>query len=56
VDSSFIPRACRRYNAISISALRGKNLDNLLLRIEGMLWKDMDPITELGIGLGKTAS
>jgi GTP-binding protein HflX len=56
VDSSFIPQACRRYNAISISALKGKHLDNLLLRIEGMLCKDMDPIAKLGIGHGKTAS
>ena len=50
VDSSFISQFCRRYNAISISALKGKNLDSLLSRIGGMFWKDMDSIIELGIG------
>lgn len=37
VDSSFIRQSCRRYNAISISALKGKNLNNLLSKIGGML-------------------
>jgi GTP-binding protein HflX len=54
VDSGFIRQSCRRYNAISISALKGKNLDNLLSKIDGMLWKDIDPIIELGIGSAQT--
>jgi GTP-binding protein HflX len=54
VDSGFIRQSCRRYNAISISALKGKNLDNLLSKIDGMLWKDIDSIIELGIGSAQT--
>jgi GTP-binding protein HflX len=50
VDSGFIRQSCRRYDAISVSALKGKNLNNLLSKIDGMLWKDMNPIIELGIG------
>ena len=42
VDSGFVGQWCRRYNAVSISALKGENLDNLLSRIEGVLWRDMD--------------
>jgi GTP-binding protein HflX len=56
VDLSFISQSCRRYNAISISALKGKNLDNLLSRIDAMLWKGMDSIIELGIGCAQTPS
>jgi GTP-binding protein HflX len=56
VDSSFIGQSCRRYNAISISALRGKKLDSLVSRIEGMLWKDTGPINELGIDRAQTPS
>ena len=37
VDSGFIRQSCRRYNAISISALKGKNLNNLLSKIDEML-------------------
>ncbi len=54
VDSGFIRQSCRRYNAISISALKGKNLDNLLSKIDGMLWKDIDPIIELRTGSART--
>jgi len=42
VDSGFVGQSCRRYNAISVSALKGENLDNLLSRIEGVLWRDRD--------------
>jgi GTP-binding protein HflX len=56
VDSSYTRRACRRYNAIAISALKGRNLDSLLSTIEGMLWKDMDSIGELDIGTTQTRS
>lgn len=56
VDSLFIRQSCRRYNAISISALKGKNLDSLLSRIEGMLWKGVVPIREPGIGHAQTPS
>jgi GTP-binding protein HflX len=54
VDSSFIGQCCRRYNAIAISALKGKNLSSLISRIEGMLWKGMDPIVQLRVGRAQT--
>jgi len=54
VDSRFIRQCCQRYGAISISALKGKNLNNLLSRIEKILWKDMDPIIDPGIGRSKS--
>jgi len=54
VDSSFIRQSCRRYNAIAISALKGKNLSSLISRIEGMLWKGMDPIVHLRVGRAQT--
>ncbi|MFQ6078209.1 MAG: GTPase HflX, partial [Thermodesulfobacteriota bacterium] len=56
VDSLFIRQFCRRYKAISISARKGKNLDSLLSRIGGMLWKGVVPIRELGIGHARTLS
>jgi GTP-binding protein HflX len=57
VESNFVSQSCRRYNATSISALnKGKNLDTLLLRIEGMLWRDIDQIIEPGIGRAQTPS
>jgi len=56
VDSLFIRHTCRRYNAISISALKEKHLDSLLSRIGGMLWKGVVPIRELGIGRAQTPS
>ena len=56
VDSSYTRRSCRRYNAIAISALKGRNLDSLLSTIEGMLWKDMDSIGELDIDTTQTRS
>ncbi len=56
VNSSLIRQACRRYNAISISALRGINLDGLLSTIDGMLWKDLNPTRELGIDRTSTPS
>ena len=46
VESGLIKQCCRRYNAISISALEGRNLDHLLSRIEGMLWKGVDETLE----------
>jgi GTP-binding protein HflX len=45
-----------KYSAISISALKEKNLDSLLSRIGGMLWKGVVPIRELGIGGAQTPS
>jgi GTP-binding protein HflX len=56
VDSSLIGQSCRRYHAISISALKGKKLDSLVSRIEEMLWKDIGPINELGIDRAQTPS
>jgi GTP-binding protein HflX len=56
VDFFLIHQSCRRYDAISISALNGKNLASLLSRIEGKLWKDVVPIRELGIGRAQTPS
>jgi GTP-binding protein HflX len=56
VDLSFIGQSCRRYNAISISALKGKKLDSLVSKIEEMLWKDTGPINELGIDRAQTPS
>jgi GTP-binding protein HflX len=56
VDSRFIGQSCRRYNAISISALKGKKLDSLVSKIEEMLWKDTGPINELGIDRAQTPS
>lgn len=50
VDSDFIHQSCRRYNAISISALKGKNLKSLLSKMEEMLWKATRPDMELRIG------
>ncbi len=56
VDSSYTRQSCRRYNAIAISALKGRNLDTLLSTVEGMLWRDMDSIGELDIGTAYTRS
>jgi len=56
VDSSFISQSCRRYNAISISALKGGKLDSLVSRVEEMLWKDIGPINDLGIDRAQTPS
>jgi len=57
VESNFASQSCRRYNATSISALnKGKNLDILLSRIEGMLWRDIDQIIEPGIDRAQTPS
>ncbi len=54
VDSRFIRQCCQRHGALSISAIKGKNLNNLLSRIEGILWKDIDPIIDPGIGRAKS--
>jgi len=56
VNSSVIRQSCRRFNAISISALKRRNLDTLLSRIEGMLWKDANPIRGVEIGGAQTPS
>jgi GTP-binding protein HflX len=56
VDSSYTRQSCRRYNAIAISALKGKNLNGLLSSIEEMLRKDMDSMIHLGIGDARTLS
>lgn len=55
VESSLINASCRRYNAISVSALEGRNLDHLLSGIAGMLWKGVDETLELGIGGAQTS-
>jgi GTP-binding protein HflX len=49
VETGLIKQGCRRYNAISISALEGGNLDHFLSRIEGILWKGFDATREQGI-------
>jgi GTP-binding protein HflX len=48
MDSGFVGQWCRRYRAVSISALKGYNLDNLLSRIEAMLWRHMDRMNGYG--------
>jgi GTP-binding protein HflX len=53
VDSGFVRQSCRRYNAISLSALsalQGKNLEGLLSKMEELLWKEIRPDMEISMG------
>jgi GTP-binding protein HflX len=54
VDSSFISQSSRRYNAISISALKEEKLASLVSKIEEMLWKDIGPVNEVDIDRAQT--